>query len=169
MPVAPPVIAWAQSSPLLGREDLVAAGDYLVRDDPARVLELAAIAESWRGRPGAARLQWAAGRVRPGVRSRPETHLRLLLLRSRLPEPLVAPGVEVGGGLTLHPDLGYPAERLALEYEGDGHRDHRIWERDIERRELFAEIGWRTIRVTASQLYLHPRDLVTRVRRHLRN
>jgi hypothetical protein len=102
------------------------------------------------------------------VRSRPETHLRLLIVRARLPEPAVAPPVVVPGGLVLHPDLGYPDRRLALEYEGRDHfTDARIIESDIERRELLAEAGWRTIRVTATQLYRDPSGLVARIRRHL--
>jgi very-short-patch-repair endonuclease len=170
MPVAPVVVAWAQSAPLLARDDLVAVGDHIVLDARRRALgsleQLLRIAEDWRGRPGAARLAWAAPRVRLGVRSRPETHLRLLLVRSRLPEPVVAHSVPVAGGFVLHPDLSYPDQRLALEYEGDGHRSRAEWERDIERRELLAEVGWRTIQVTSMHMR-DPRALVARVRRHL--
>ncbi len=166
MPVAPPVDAWAQSAAMLGRADLTAVGDHLLATGTPGLV-LAAIASTWRGRPGGGRLAWAAGRVRPGVRSRPETHLRLLLVRSRLPEPRVAWPVHVGGGLVLHPDLAYPERRLALEYEGDGHRSRRQWEIDIERRELLAEARWRTVRVTSAMLYRNPRGLVARVRRHL--
>lgn len=167
MPTTPPLIAWAQSGAILSREDVVAAADSLLFLGATTIDALMAVALSWKGRPGCARLQWAASRARPGVRSRPETHLRLLLVRCRLPEPVVAPPVAVAGGLVLHPDLAYPECRLALEYEGDGHRDRRVWERDIERRELLAEAGWRTIRVTASQLWGDPLGVVSRVRRHL--
>lgn len=170
MPIAPAVVAWAQSAALLSREDLVAAGDYLVLDARRRPLgsldQLHRVAETWRGRPGAARLAWAAPRIRVGVRSRPETLLRLLLVRSRLPEPSVAHPVTVAGGIVLHPDLAYPAHRLALEYEGDGHRSRAEWERDIERRELLADAGWRTIRITSMHLR-DPRGLIERIRRHL--
>lgn len=172
MPVAPPLVAWAQSASLLPRDDLVAVGDHLVLEVTRRALgtpaQLELLERAWRGRPGAARLAWAVPRVRLGVRSRPETHLRLLLVRSRLPEPVVAHPVPVAGGIILHPDLAYPALRLALEYEGFDHfSDRHIIEVDIERRELLAEVGWRTIRVTAPQLYGDPARLVARVRRHL--
>lgn len=169
MPVSPAAEAWAQSAALLDRDDLVAVADHLLlRGEPATAKTLAALAAQWQGRPGGARLRWAAARVRPGVRSRPETHLRLLLVRSRLPEPVVAHPVVVSGGLVLHPDLAYPQQRLALEYEGFDHftAASRI-EADIERRELLAEASWRTIRVTAPQLYGDPARLVARVRRHL--
>lgn len=167
LPVSPPHIAWAEAAALLGREDLVAVGDYLANADP-RVLALVDdLVATWQGRPGAARLAWAASRVRFGVRSRPETLLRLLLVRHHLPEPRVAPPIMVTEGLTLHPDLAYLEKRLALEYEGDIHRSRQAWARDIERRELFADAGWRTIRVTAEHLFGDPVSLVERVRRHL--
>lgn len=170
MPVAPAVVAWAQSASLLAREDLVAVGDHIVLDarrEPLGSLDqLQQIAEAWRGRHGSARLAWAAPRVRVGVRSRPETHLRLLLVRSGLPEPCVAYPVTVAGGIVLHPDIAYPDQRLALEYEGDGHRSRAEWERDIERRELLADVDWRTIRVTSMHLR-DPLALVARVQRHL--
>jgi hypothetical protein len=168
MPVAPPAVAWAQSGALLGREELVAVGDHLVLHEPDAIPRLAVTAESWVGRPGHGRLAWAAARVRPGVRSRPETLLRLLLMRSRLPEPVVGHPVPVAGGLILHPDLAYPLRRLALEYEGDGHRSRDAWERDIERRELLADVDWRTIRITSAHLFGDPGGLVARVRRNLR-
>lgn len=172
MPVAPPAVAWAQASAILRREDLVVAGDHLLFGAQGRGVvttgDLAAVAASWRGRPGHARLAWAAKRVRVGVRSRPETLLRLLLVHSRLPEPVVGHPVPVAGGLVLHPDLAYPEVRLAIEYEGDGHREKHRWEDDIDRRELLADVRWRTIRVTKSRLFGDPASVVARVRRHRR-
>jgi hypothetical protein len=167
MPVSPAEAAWAQSAALLSREDLVAVGDFLLFQQLGSTVALGATVDLWRGRPGHARLAWAVARVRPGVRSRPETILRLLLVRSRLPEPVVGYPVAVAGGLILHPDLSYPECKLALEYEGDGHRSRRQWELDIERRELLAEAGWRTLRITAAHLFRDPGGLVDRVRRHL--
>jgi very-short-patch-repair endonuclease len=131
--------------------------------------QLVEMATAWRGRPGASRLAWATTRIRVGVDSRPETLLRLLLVGARLPEPVVNHPVAVRAGLVLHPDLAYPDRRLALEYEGRDHlTDPDVAEVDIERRELFAEASWRTIRVTAPQLFIHRDALVARVRRHLR-
>ncbi|HEX6956225.1 MAG TPA: DUF559 domain-containing protein [Agromyces sp.] len=73
--------------------------------------------------------------------------------------------VAVGDGtLVLHPDLADPELRIAIEYEGSRHREPGRWERDIERRELFEDAGWRVIRVTAAAL-ADPTALVARVRR----
>ncbi len=104
--------------------------------------------------------------MRIGPASRPESLLRLVIVAAGLPEPVIAPPVEVAGGrLTLHPDLAYPELRIAIEYEGDGHREARRWERDIERRELLEDAGWRIIRVTHRALVGDPDVVVERIRR----
>lgn len=96
-----------------------------------------------------------------------ETQSRLLLVRHRLPEPLTDCCVEVSGGVILHSDLGYPDARIALEYEGDEHRtDRQRWMRDIRRRELMEDAGWRVVRVVQADLD-DPAALIARIRRLL--
>ena len=69
-------------------------------------------------------------------------------MRHGLPEPAVAHPV-VLDGITFHADLSYSDLRIALEYEGDHHRnDARQWELDIRREGLFREAGWVYLRVT---------------------
>ncbi|MBT2516509.1 DUF559 domain-containing protein [Streptomyces sp. ISL-90] len=95
-----------------------------------------------------------------------ETLMRLLLVAGGLPEPLIGVPVPVGdGSIVLHPDLAYPDLRIAIEYEGDDHRDAGRWHRDIERRELFEDAGWRVIRVTSRAVFHEPERLIARVRR----
>lgn len=175
LPVVTPTTAWIQLAATLRREDLTAIGDYLVtgaphgraRESPLATLdELARAVEQGSGCRGAHSARWALARVRVGAASRPETLLRLLILAAGLPEPAIAPPVEVAGGrLTLHPDLAYPELRIAIEYEGDGHREAGRWERDIERRELLEHAGWRVIRVTHRALVGDPDVVVERIRR----
>ncbi len=113
------------------------------------------------------RALWAATRIRTGVDSFAETQLRLLLARHRLPEPTTDCAIEVEGGLLLHADLGYSAARVALEFEGDEHRTNRArWMRDIRRRELMEDAGWRVIRVVQADLE-DPTALIGRLRRLL--
>jgi very-short-patch-repair endonuclease len=94
--------------------------------------------------------------------------VRLVIVRSGLPEPTVGHTViDTDGYFVGTPDLAYIPERIAIEYEGDGHRtDARVFRDDIARRELFEIAGWRVLRVTSDDL----RDtvhLVERVRRLL--
>lgn len=169
--------AWVQSAADLRREDLVAAGDFLVtgrkvglhREAPiARLADLAEAAGRARGAPGAPNTAWALQRIRVGPDSRPESLLRLLIVRARLPEPVIGHPVPIAGGLTLHPDLAFVAARIALEYEGDGHRvDRATWLADLERYELLAAEGWRVIRVTSADVFERPREFIVRLRRAL--
>lgn len=167
---------WCQLACVLGREDLVAVGDCIVsgqrlpggrRTPPMATLdELRGAVERHASGRGAAALRWALDRVRVGVDSAPESLLRLLLVRSGFAEPEIAlPVLVEGGTLTLHPDLAWPELRLALEYEGDGHRENRkTFRADIRRREMFEAVGWRVIRVTADDLGPDRATFILRVR-----
>jgi very-short-patch-repair endonuclease len=86
-------------------------------------------------------------------------------VRGRLPEPLVDHAIPVAGGLVLHADLAYADARIVLDYEGDVHRvDRATWLRDLQRRELFEDAGWRVIRVTSADLFGDPDALIARLR-----
>ncbi|MFN4002264.1 hypothetical protein [Microcella sp.] len=119
-------------------------------------------------RAGAAALRRAVDRSRPGVRSRPESHLRLLLTQAGFPEPEVAPEVSTPLGL-LHPDLAWPFYRVLIEYEGDGHRtDNRVFARDLRRFDAFTDAEWSAIRCSREDLYSDPSRVLGSVARRLR-
>lgn len=175
LPVVAPAVTWMHLAAPLSPEDLTAVGDFLVTgalhsrgaEGPlATIEELAEALEAGAGCRGARGARWALEHIRVGPASRMETLLRLVMVAAGLPEPVIGPPVAVAGGsLTLHPDLAYPDLRIAIEYEGAGHRDAGRWERDIERRELFEDAGWRVIRVTRHALFDEPEALIARIRR----
>jgi very-short-patch-repair endonuclease len=170
IPIVEPAHAWVQLATILTHDDLVAVGDYLVTPDRHRGAPAIASIDALRAAiperaRGAGRARRALADVRVGPESRMETLLRLLLVRSGLPEPLVNPELPIGD-VVLHPDLLYPQWRIALEYEGDLHRTDPVqWRRDIWRRELFEEAGWRVIRVHRDDLLAAPERLLSRVAR----
>ncbi len=172
LPVIEPAHAWVQLATLLAHDDLVAVGDFLVTPrrserEPA-VSSIAALAAAIpAGGRGATRARRAHADVRIGPESRMETLLRLLLVRSGLPEPMTNPPVRVGSRV-LHPDLLYPQWGVVLEYEGDGHRtDPRSWRRDIWRREAFQAAGYRVIQVHRDDVLAEPEAFLARVCRIL--
>ena len=55
-------------------------------------------------------------------------------------------------GVRLHPDLGYPALRIAVEYEGEGHLDPKRWADDILRYEMLEAAGWIVVRITKADV-----------------
>lgn len=120
-------------------------------------------------RAGASALRRAAQLSRAGVRSRPESHLRLLLRRAGFPEPEIAPEVETPIG-PLHPDLAWSAFRVLVEYEGDRHRtDDRVFANDLRRFDAFADVGWSAVRCTRADLYGEPRRVLGSLARRLRD
>lgn len=101
--------------------------------------------------------------ARVGADSRFETITRHLIVLAGLPEPVVHPPVAVAGQ-TLHPDLGYPELKIAIEYEGDGHREAGQWAVDIERYALMEDAGWIVVRITKADLGRQGAQAVARVR-----
>jgi hypothetical protein len=170
LPVPAPETVWVQLGGLLSIDELVVIGDHLVRRKrPLCSMDALASAISGLSRVrGVRSLRAAVADVRSGTDSPPETVTRLTLIRAGLPEPTVRYSViDDDGYFVGTPDLAYPRERIAIEYEGEGHwGDRRVFEDDILRRELFEEAGWRVIRVTAAHLR-DPLRLVNRVARAL--
>lgn len=115
---------------------------------PARLAEFI---ERCVGLRGAAALRAAAADARVGVDSRFETITRRCLVLAALPEPVVHPLVIVDG-IELHPDLGYPELKVAVEYEGEGHLDPERWAQDILRYEMLEAAGWIVVRITKADL-----------------
>lgn len=166
VPVVRGLDAWLQAAPYLTERELVETGDALVcRRRPLTTAdELARHVRAASGRRGARKLRAALARIRPGTDSVPETRLRVLICDSGLPEPVIGFAVTHNGSFVGQPDLAYPEQRIAIEYEGDVHRlDLRTFRDDIERRERFEDAGWRVIRVTADHLAA-PALLIHRIR-----
>lgn len=92
----------------------------------------------------------ALHRARPGVDSPQETRVRLNLIDAGLPEPEVSVSVDnPATGYYYLLDMAYPREKVAVEYDGDHHRDDEDqYNRDIARLQALEQLGWTVIRVT---------------------
>lgn len=174
LPVVSPAQTWCHLAPMVSREYLVAAGDYLIsglrlpggfRSPPLCSREQLAEAVRRHGsRRGAAALAWALPLLRSGVDSPRESMLRLAIVAAGLPEPAIGHPVPVAGDVVLHPDLSYPQRRVAIEYEGDEHRkDKKRWRKDLRRVALLEEAGWRVIRATDDDI-ADPTNIVRMIR-----
>lgn len=165
-----PEATWASLAPMLSLDDLVAVGDALVEGDYPWTTTDKLRAAITPGARGAVKLRQALDLIRVGVRSRPETHLRLALVRAGLPEPTVGHPVWVPAlKRNLHPDLSWPEWKVGMEYEGDGHRKDR-WQfrHDISRVEAMVDIGWSLSRFSADDVYSMPPSAVARARLRLK-
>lgn len=174
LPVSAPAHVWCQLSGLVDARELVAAGDHLVgarsRAPLTTIDELSDLCVRVRRTKGAKARMWALPRIRFGADSRPESLLRLLLEGVGIGDLAVNVPVVVNRGKVLHPDLALTAQRIAFEYEGDGHRvNRRQWFLDIKRHDLLEAAGWRVVRVTADDLFRDHADLLASVRRFVPN
>ncbi|MFK4762226.1 endonuclease domain-containing protein [Microbacterium sp. ZW T5_45] len=177
VPVVDPIAAVLSSAGELTETEIVILLDALISDSsnyPGRdnvrwprvtgdvVVERVAL---WDRFAGSSRVKRAIPRMRPGVESPKETETRLLLVDGGLPEPDVQYVVRKEGRFVARVDLAYPRWRIAIEYEGDGHRrDRSQWRRDIARQRALEDLGWIVIRLTQDDLD-DPRAFVARVRR----
>lgn len=165
---------WFDLALILGEEDLVIAGDHLLRrrQPLATASELDAYLETRRGAPGYRNAARARNRMRSGTDSPKETEVRLLLAGYGLPEPQInVPMFDGTGAWVQDPDMSYEEYKVAIQYDGGHHATPAQRRSDISRDEDALELGWRVVRLT--QLDLDVRDAhgvpraVTRVRRAL--
>lgn len=168
-----PAAMFIELATVLSEDDLVAVGDALILDpyelDPRDIRPWTTLPEleaACRVRtPGNRAARRALAQVRQGSESRPETLLRLLLLRAGLPEPAL--GVELsddGGRWIGRFDMVYAQARVVVEYDGDQHRTSRIqYEKDMVRIDRAIAAGWTVIRVRSRGLFRARNETVARV------
>ncbi|MEG3634683.1 hypothetical protein [Micromonospora palythoicola] len=105
------------------------------------------------GRPGVRRASWLFDLAEPAAQSPAESHLRIRLVLAGLSRPVVQHPVLVSGGLVLHPDLAWPAFRVAVEYDGHWHSDREQLHRDRQRLNRLVGAGWLVLHVTSRRLH----------------
>jgi len=157
---------WLQLARDLSVDELIEVADAMTRrQHPATTKDcLSEAIESWPRVPGVAKLRGALDLCVEGTDSIPETDLRLLLVRARLPIPEV--NVKVVGplGKWFYLDLAYKEYMLAIEYDGVYHvGDKAQMFRDAARRRTLEDLGWRIITVTSADLYRDPAGVVRSV------
>lgn len=98
-----------------------------------------------------------------GAESPMETRLRLLLVFNGLPCPeLQKELLDENGRLMGRVDMYFPAARLVVEYDGEGHRDRLV--EDNRRQNLLQNHGYQVLRFTAADLRSRPDAAVALVR-----
>lgn len=127
--------------------------------------DIAARLVSWGPFPGCATIRAALSHARGEVESPKETETRMLITSAGLPEPVIQHEVRADGRLIARSDLAYPELRIAIEYEGDGHRtDQHQWRTDIRRQRELEGRGWIVIRLTQHDLGAGAASFLERLR-----
>lgn len=123
-----------------------------------------------RGRPGIEIMRTLMNaRNRHGSESRLETRLLRIIRRASLPLPVQQYRIWSDRHVIARADLAYPRERIAIEADGRGiHTRPRTWQRDIEKMNALARIGWRFLRFTWADVQHRPHEVVETIRDLLR-
>jgi hypothetical protein len=113
---------------------------------------------------GVSRIRERLPEVEPLCESPMETRLRLLLQDGGAPAPQAQFEVRTQQGhLIARVDLAYPQWMIALEYDGDHHRERVQFRRDVGRLNALHAAGWIVLRFTADDVLHNP----ARVLRHV--
>jgi hypothetical protein len=160
---------WCDLAALLDLDDLVAAGDLLLwHERPVTTVErLRDAVATYPSQRGRVNLRHALPLLSAHSRSRPESLVRVALIRSHLPDPV--PNHEVYlRSIRREIDLAYPKYKVGLEYQGDHHRtDVAQWRGDIRRGNDAVDEGWSMIYFTGDDLADLP-GILMRTERRLR-
>jgi very-short-patch-repair endonuclease len=152
-----PLRTWFDLAGILSLDELVIAGDFLLRRrNPLTTIDrLDAYLAGKQGRAGYRRAMRARSLIRADTDSPKETELRLLLIRHGLPEPGInVPMFDETGGWIQDPDLSYEQEKVAIQFDGGHHATPAQRRSDIFRDENARDAGWRVVVLT--QWHLAP-------------
>jgi hypothetical protein len=164
MPVTTPVRTAFDLGRQRHRADALIALDAICHHRLIRLPELAQYAAERPRWPGVAKLRVLLQLVDGRAESPMETRLRLLLHDAGAPAPIPQYEVRDADGLFLaRVDLAYPQWRIALEYEGDHHRERARFRRDIARVNALRQAGWLVLRFTADDVLRSPDRVVDQV------
>ncbi|GIG89647.1 endonuclease domain-containing protein [Plantactinospora endophytica] len=121
------------------------------------------------GWPGVTLLREVLGLAEPLTESPMETRLRLLLVNAGLPTPTAQHDVyDARGRFVGRVDLACPRLRIALEYEGDHHRERAHFRQDVARLHELRAAGWTVLRFTADDVLRQPARVVAQVAQAVR-
>lgn len=95
--------------------------------------------------------------------SPPESQIRVAILQAGLPRPIPQFVVRVDGRFVARVDLGWPKEKVAVEYDGSHHADVVQMRRDRRRLNRLVHAGWIVIHATALDL-TNPSTLIAQIR-----
>lgn len=170
---------WLDCSRKMSVEELTVVADHLLRvprpdfearSEPFATKEdLADMLDRHKGTPGIRKARLALEQARIGSDSAPETRLRLALEYAGLPEPQLNVLTELRAGVVRQPDLAYPEQKVAVEYDGEGHSEVAQIVRDIAREEDFVRAGWLPVRISKRHMQNEARAAVAKVRSALLN
>ncbi|MGO9696757.1 MAG: endonuclease domain-containing protein [Mycobacterium sp.] len=141
----------------------VAAIDDLARHTDLKAADVEILSSRYGGRRGISRARRAVDLFDAGAQSPKESWLRVVLIQAGLPRPRTQiPVLDEVGNAIAYLDMGWEDVKIAVEYDGDQHRnDRRQYNWDVRRLERLQRRGWFVVRVVAGD---RTAEIIGRVR-----
>jgi hypothetical protein len=145
----------------LPTDDAVCAVDQLIATGVVDLEPIRRLAVRTRG-PDSGRARTVCDLADGLAESPQETRLRLVIGRSCLPAPVAQYRVMDDGRLVARVDFAWPAQKIALEYDGLWHAEAGQFAKDRQRLNRLRAAGWQVVFVTAVDLH-RPAELIARI------
>jgi hypothetical protein len=147
----------------LSLTEAVVIADMALHSGAIDSATLAAAGTAYDGSTGVLKLREVAQLAEPPTESPMETRLRMLLVLAGLPRPVAQVSLHDSRGRFLgRPDLYFPDQRLAIEYDGGVHRESLA--ADDRRQNRLVSEGISLLRFTASDVLHNATSVVAQVR-----
>jgi very-short-patch-repair endonuclease len=93
-----------------------------------------------------------------------ESVLRWLLLEAGLPEPVLQQVVRVDGRFVGQVDMSWPDRKVLVEFDGDVHRERRVFVDDLRRQNGLVLAGWTILRFSSADVLGRPEQVLATIR-----
>ncbi|MEV0268410.1 DUF559 domain-containing protein [Hamadaea sp. NPDC050747] len=158
---------------LLPRADAVVALDAIFHRRKVSSDQVRSYLDAHAGRPQTRSARTALSLSDKRAESVMETKLRLVLLDGGLPPPALQVRISrvlPDGRIRIlaRVDLAYEEWKLAIEYDGDHHREQAAYRADMDRQNEIYVAGWTVLRFNATDVLRTPDKTVAIVRAMLR-
>ncbi|MDP5181263.1 DUF559 domain-containing protein [Blastococcus sp. BMG 814] len=150
--VTSPSRTWIDLAGAVPPAALLAVTDQLLAQGyPAD--QFAHVVRRYRGRRGAARARAVMGRGDRRAGSPMESVLRWAILDAGLPCPVLQHEVRDERGRFLAAvDMAWPERRALVEFDGDVHRERRVFVNDLRRQNGLVLAGWQVLRFSSADV-----------------
>jgi very-short-patch-repair endonuclease len=93
-----------------------------------------------------------------------ESVLRWLVHEAGLSRPVLRHVVRAGGRFLGRVDLAWPHRRVIVEFDGNVHRDRRVFVDDVRRQNGLVLAGWTVLRFTSADVLGRPEHVLAAIR-----
>ncbi|NEK59760.1 DUF559 domain-containing protein [Geodermatophilus sabuli] len=161
--VSSPSRTWIELAAVVPAGALLAVSDQmLARGFPED--EFPAILRRAAGRRGVATARRVAPCADALAGSPMESVLRWSIHDAGLPRPVLQHEIRIAGRFVGRVDLAWPDRLVLVEFDGDGHRERKVFVDDLRRQNGLVLAGWTVLRFTSADVLGRPDQVLAAIR-----